>query len=231
MNASTYRSLAERVAEGAFQPPPGVKDLQTFRIWLHSDEFPEFIRASYHAGRIEVEMSPEEQETHAKLKIELIVRLGILIQEKNLGHLYSDRMSLVSPEADMTTEPDIMFCSWEARRSGRVQAVEAVAGSGRIVELVGAPDMVAEIVSRSSVRKDTRRLRQDYFNAGVPEYWLIDARGERIDFQLLVRGERGYQPVAPDADGYLRSPAFGVSFLITRRLDPLGEFEYRLLQR
>lgn len=74
-------------------------------------------------------------------------------------------------------------------------------------------------------------MREVYFKAGVPEYWLIDACREQIDFRMLVRGEDGYQAVEADADGYLSSPVFGASFLLTRRLDPLGEFEYRLLQR
>ncbi len=231
MHASTYRSMAEQFTESGFQPPPGVKDLRSFRAWLHSDDFPEFIRASYIAGNIEVEMSPEEQETHGKLKVELVVTLGLLVRERRLGHLYTDRMALISNEADLSTEPDVMFCSWEARQSGRVQAAEWVEGSGRLVELIGAPDMVAEIVSRSSKKKDTKQLREAYYNAGIPEYWLIDARGDHIDFQLLVHGEREYQSVAPDADGYRRSSVFGVSFLLTRQLDPLGEFDYRLLQR
>ena len=42
-----------------------------------------------------------------------------------------------------------------------------------------------EIVSDSSVVKDTRQLRQAYARAGVHEYWLVDARGEDLLFEIL----------------------------------------------
>src|SRR5256885_8764701 len=46
------------------------------------------------------------------------------------------------------------------------------------LELEGTPDMVLEVVSESSVQKDTKRLRQLYWQAGIREYWLVDARRE-----------------------------------------------------
>jgi hypothetical protein len=46
-------------------------------------------------------------------------------------------------------------------------------------------------------------LRQQYYFAGIPEYWLINARGDDVDFQILARGADDYVAVVPDTTGYL----------------------------
>jgi len=217
--------------DGRLRVPANIDSLQKFREWVHADDFPEKMHVSYIAGDVEVQMSPENAEFHGKPKVQLVIRLGALIEDRELGDLYTDSMMLVCPETDLATEPDLVFCSYAAQQAGRVRASEWVAGSGNFVEIVGAPDLVVEVVSRSSVRKDTRSLREKYFKAGIPEYWLIDTRGSSIDFQLLVRGETGYDPVAPDSEGYRLSPVLRTSFLLTRRRNPLGAFTYKLMQR
>jgi Uma2 family endonuclease len=217
--------------DGRLHVPAEVRSLQKFREWLYAEELPEMVQVSYIGGEIEVQMSPENLETHSKLKVELIISLGLLIRERQIGDLHSDRTLLVCENADLGTEPDLVFCSWEGQRAGRVRASEWVAGSGNFVEVVGAPDLVVEVVSSSSARKDTKSLREKYFKAGIPEYWLIDARGYGIDFQLLVRGAAGYEGVPVDTNGFRFSPTFQTSFLLTRRRNPLGAFAYTLSHR
>ncbi len=220
-----------RAFDGRLRVPTNIDSLRKFREWGHADDFPEKMHVSYIAGDVEVEMSPENAEFHGKPKVQLVIRLGALIEERDLGDLYTDSMMLVCPEADLATEPDLVFCSYDAQQAGRVRASEWVAGSGNFVEIVGAPDLVVEVVSRSSVRKDTKSLREKYFKAGIPEYWLIDTRGFSIDFQLLVRGVSGYELAEPDAEGYRLSQVFQTRFLLTRRRNPLGAFAYKLLER
>ena len=92
--------------------------------------------------------------------------------------------------------------------------------------------MVVEIVSDSSVRKDNVELRRSYFEAGIPEYWLIDARDDdEIRFQLLVRGADEYVAQPADAKGYFLSPCFGRKFLLTRKAHKISGWSYRLLSR
>jgi Uma2 family endonuclease len=88
-------------------------------------------------------------------------------------------------------------------------------------------DWVLEIVSPSSKRKDKVLLRKAYYEAGVSEYWLIDALDNEIDFQLLIRGETEYIPVVTQ-DGWLASPTFGKSFKLDRAIDEDGFLEYTL---
>ncbi len=94
-------------------------------------------------------------------------------------------------------------------------------------ELEEVPDWGLEIVSDHSVRKDTVFLREAYHRAGVPEYWLIDARGEDQSFQILLRRKTGYA-ASPIRDGWQRSKVFERSFRLERVLDEFGLWEYTL---
>lgn len=92
--------------------------------------------------------------------------------------------------------------------------------------MVGSPDWILEIVSKGSVRKGTNRLRGQYYRADVSEYWLIDAWGEEIDFQILVRGETDFVP-SEGTGGWQWSPLFQRYFRLTWRRNRLGRWEVR----
>jgi Uma2 family endonuclease len=98
------------------------------------------------------------------------------------------------------------------------------------VQLRGAPDWVLEVVSQTSIDKDKRELRRLYYLQGIPEYWLIDARGQKIDFKIYVRGRTGYTTIKPQA-GWLASPVFGREFRLDRQRNRLGLWKYSLQVR
>ena len=211
--------------------PADVFDLASFRRWATSDDFPEEGRISFLDGQLEIDMSPEELFCHVDPKGELIATLWTLVRERDLGKVYVDGARLTNEVANISNEPDLLFCSWETLESGRVSIVESVPGTERYLEIVGAPDCVVEIVSKSSVSKDTRVLKKKYFQAGIDEYWLIDARKAEIDFQLLTRGDSGYEPVSADRQGYRKSSVFPLKFKLTRERDRIGHWRYTLLHR
>jgi Uma2 family endonuclease len=93
--------------------------------------------------------------------------------------------------------------------------------------LVGTPDLVVEIVSRSSVTKDTVTLKKRYALAGIPEYWLIDCRGRTIRFSLLTLAGNRYRAVKPEGSG-LRSPLLQANVRLTRTKSPVDTWRYRL---
>ena len=218
----------EIAADTQVQIPSYVTDLNTFRRWAHSEEFPERGKISYISGEIWVDMNAEEIESHNKVKRDVGGGLWLFLENTDLGELLVDGALLVNEEADLATEPDLIFCSWESLRSGRVAYAEWVEGSERLVEVRGTPDIAIEVVSRYSLPKDLRKLPVAYFKAGIPEYWLIDVRGEEIRFTLQVRGESAYEPVQPDADGYSYSTVLKQAFRVTRERNPVGRFRYRL---
>lgn len=46
--------------------------------------------------------------------------------------------------------------------------------------VVGAPDFVMEVLSRSTKHRDLTVKRQKYMEAGVREYWIVDPAEERV---------------------------------------------------
>lgn len=95
------------------------------------------------------------------------------------------------------------------------------------IEIEGSPDLIVEIVSESSMTKDTRRLPERYFLAGVLEYWFVDARGKDLVFHIHRRRGR-FVRVKPDAHGFQKSTVLGRRFRFTRRRDDLGMWFYDL---
>jgi Uma2 family endonuclease len=88
---------------------------------------------------------------------------------------------------------------------------------GGYTELQGSPDMVLEVVSRSSKRKDTKTLKKAYWEAGIREYWLVQARNEPLEFTIFRRAARGYAATRP-VGGWTKSAVFGKSFRLTRKM-------------
>ena len=72
--------------------------------------------------------------------------------------------------------------------------------------LAGPADLVVEIISDSSMRRDRSDKFYEYQEAGVPEYLIIDPRPgkRRGDFYRLT-AEGTYLAVLPDAEGRYHS--------------------------
>ncbi|MDZ7648869.1 MAG: Uma2 family endonuclease [Cytophagales bacterium] len=64
----------------------------------------------------------------------------------------------------------------------------------------GAPDMVVEVISKSSVKKDLHEKYSIYEQAGVKEYWIVQPHDRSlIIFTLTAAGK--YQPSKPLTKG------------------------------
>lgn len=199
-----------------------------FRAWVKSSEFPERVRATYASGQVFVEMSPEATETHNKVKSAITATLVQLVQSERLGEAYSDGTLFTNVGAAVSTEPDFLFASWEAFEAGRLQLIEKANRGDDYIELEGTPDLIVEIVSDSSEKKDLVTLREHYYAAGVPEYWIIDARGDTVRFQVLSRTDESYVAVAEAAQPQ-PSRVFGRTFRIARARNRAGRWDYRLI--
>jgi Uma2 family endonuclease len=216
------------LAEREVVIPASAHTLSGFRAWATSETFPERGRFSFIGPEIYIDMSPEEIETHAKVKGEITYGIIALNKKRKLGQFCPDGTLVSNETADLSTEPDALFARWQSLRSGRVRAVPRQDEEGQYLELEGTPDWVLEIVSKSSVQKDTRRLRAKYHLAGVPEYWLIDARGKEIDFQILLGEQADYVPAVVSRGGWQTSPVFGRRFRLVRQRGEMNFWEYTL---
>jgi Uma2 family endonuclease len=205
--------------------PAWVHDLDSFRRWVRSKEFPDSGRICYLDGEVWVDMSKEQVFTHNQVKSEYNIVLGSLIKRVRMGRYYPDGMLLINADANLTSQPDAMFVSTHSMQTGQVRLVEGAAEG--FVELEGTPDMVLEIVSTSSVVKDYKRLRELYWRADIQEYWIVDARPERPSFDILRHTANGYTATRKQA-GWVKSAVFGKSFRLTRKTDEQGNPEYEL---
>jgi Uma2 family endonuclease len=210
--------------------PPSAYTLAGFRRWTRSQDFPEYGRISFIGGEVIVDMSQEEITTHALVKTELIRVLASINVEEKLGKVIGDGALIVNLRATVANIPDTVFVSYESLRSGRVKLTPRKGDPDKKIELVGTPDLVVEIVSNSSVVKDAEQLREAYHAAGIPEYWLVDARGEEIVFQILVHRRENYVSAA-NRDGWVRSRVFAREFRLVREKDPVELWDYRLHAR
>ena len=211
---------------------PAIRGLDGFRGWAMSDRFPDTGRIDFIAGCVEVDMSPEELDTHGKPKVELIRVLANRVQQRDLGELYTDRTRVSHPEADLSVEPDLVFVANESLDSGRVRLVPKAGKEGdRYIELEGSPDLIVEIVSDSSVRKDTKRLPRSYWRAAVREFWLVDVRGEEAFFRIHYRGPAKYDAAPMDDDSDQYSTVFGVWFRLDRSRNTRGRWQYTLREK
>lgn len=91
-------------------------------------------------------------------------------------------------------EPDLFFLS----HNNPAQVTSTL--------ITGAPDLVVELISRGSVTIDRVDKFREYEQAGVKEYWLIEARPRRHNAEFFVLDpEIGYVPAEPDENNLYRS--------------------------
>jgi Uma2 family endonuclease len=211
--------------------PDWIVDLDSFLRWADSDEYPERGQVSWFSGERVFDMSPQNIDSHARVKQMLYRYLGEFVDERDIGELLPDQTLFVHADGGTAHEPDALVILWETLEAGRVAYREITEGRGRLMQVTGSPDLLIEVVSQSSVAKDRQRLPERYFAAGVREYWIVDARAGEIEFDLFVRGETEFLAIEPDADGYRRSPVLGAGFRMERTENSRGINRYELLHR
>ncbi|MGL6096999.1 MAG: Uma2 family endonuclease [Fimbriiglobus sp.] len=202
---------------GSVQIPGWVADLNSFRTWVHSGVLPEKLKVHFIRGEVWVDLHMEELFSHNRVKTAVYVTLAGIVDRDESGLLLVDGMLFTNDAAELGAEPDGMFVSFESFRTNRVRTRAGKTTGAVATELVGSPDVVIEVVSRGSVDKDTEKLMAQYHDAGVTEYWLLDARKADIRFDIFRHEPTEF--VAAESDGgWVRSDVFGRSFRLIRTL-------------
>ena len=117
-------------------------------------------------------MSPAPRRRHQEVSGALFRKIGNFLEGKPCK-VYEAPFDVLLPESDedddevaTVVQPDIaVFCD-------RSKLTERGAR--------GAPDLVVEILSPSTSRKDLREKFDRYQRAGVREYWVVDAEAWSI---------------------------------------------------
>ena len=162
----------------------------TYQEWR--DRVDEGAHSEWADGEAIVFMPPKEK--HQALLDFLIRLIGDFAELFGLGIVRMAPYEMRAIPGGPAREPDLLFI---ARAH-----LDRVTANG----LLGSADLVVEIVSAESARRDRVIKFAEYEKAGVPEYWLIDPRPafERADFYQRDAHGR-FVPVAPDPSGRYRS--------------------------
>ncbi|MFD0673906.1 Uma2 family endonuclease [Cohnella sp. GCM10027633] len=122
-----------------------------------------------------LELKPSASTTHQRISHRLTSVLTDSCEDEYII-LYAP-MDVILSEQD-TRQPDILMI--QRSRSGIVHE-HAV---------VGPPDLVVEIVSPTSVKRDRTMKLRTYAQFGVPEYWIVDPLHVTVEqYSLVKEGE------------------------------------------
>ena len=98
----------------------------------------------------------------------LLLRLSELLEDPGHGEVAATP-GVEFPTTGEGVQPDILFVSNERRH------IVEEAG------LVGAPDLVVEVLSPSTAERDRGEKRRLYERQGVREYWIVDPAENQVD--------------------------------------------------
>jgi len=139
-------------------------------------------------------VTPSPFVPHQMVLGNLYFHLRLYLDVHPTGRLFLSPSDVVLSTCDIVV-PDLFFVS-EARRHIVQEA-----------NVQGAPDLVVEIRSRSTARRDEGVKLALYDRSGVGEYWVVDPRAEVV--RVYRRGMRDLACVAElasDTNACLTSP-------------------------
>lgn len=127
-------------------------------------------------------MSPAPREIHQRVSMRLSGELYTFFKERTC-RLYSAPFDVRLPMKGKGTADNQIYTIVQPDLCV-VCDLEKIDGRG----CIGAPDLVVEILSPSNSRKDLKDKYEIYQEAGVPEYWIVDADDKAI-YRYVLGGD------------------------------------------
>ena len=162
--------------DGALPNPSGVK--------LTYDDFVLFPDDGLRHELIDGEhyVTPSPLLKHQKIVANLHVLIGPWLRARPIGEVYLSPLDVVFSPIDVV-EPDLIYAS-----NKRKAEIETDAN------IQGAPELVVEIGSPSTRRRDETIKRALYERAGVTEYWVADTELDVVRIYRRLDGTRFARP-------------------------------------
>jgi Uma2 family endonuclease len=225
LDSAIGRRVGDILIDEVVRIPGWVRNLDSFRRWAFSADFPKHGQVAFLGGKLWVDLSMET-DFHNQIKTVITIVVGSIVLNEALGRFYADKMLLTQRKIALSHEPDAMFVSNARLEKGLAKLKEG----DRSRELSGSPDMALEVVSKSSVEKDTIDLVELYAKAGITEYWLVDSTVETPELVIMRLVGGKYKSVRKQ-DGWVKSRVFGRSFRLTCRKDAKDVSHFNLQTR
>ncbi|MDE2865705.1 MAG: Uma2 family endonuclease [Gemmatimonadota bacterium] len=154
-------------------------------------------------------MTPAPVIRHQRVLGRLWSALMRILVDSGRGEVFSAPLLVEFPGTEERVQPDLLFVSNERR---------AIIGEKQIL---GAPDLVVEILSSTTAHRD-RGIKLDlYARVGVRQYWIVDPVEDSVDVWRFVDAA-GYGRFTGEFPVRLRSERLGVIDLdevFSRHLD------------
>ncbi len=131
-------------------------------------------------------MVPAPSSFHQWYSRNLEILLFDFVRKYELGYVFDAPIDVILSE-DTVVQPDILFIAKDRREIIRERGI------------FGAPDLIVEIVSPSSVHHDYHTKQRLYERFGVREYWLVDPGNRAVD--VLGLSEGSYTSVSFASEG------------------------------
>ncbi|HMD87312.1 MAG TPA: Uma2 family endonuclease [Terriglobia bacterium] len=129
----------------------------------------------------ELFVTPSPRRAHQRVVFQLSRVLGNFVEEMGCGEIYFAPFDVVFSFHDVV-EPDILYVSKERASVVTEDNVQ------------GAPDLVVEVLSKTTAKIDRTTKLKLYARFGVQEYWLIDP--DECTAEVYRRKGRGFARVA-----------------------------------
>ena len=176
---------------------PGEGDVRPASLKLTYDDFLLFPDDGKRHELIDGEhyVTPSPNIRHQEISGRLYLLIGTWLEEHARGRLFYAPLDIVFSRFDVV-EPDLLYMSNE--RANEILTAQHV---------TGAPEIVIEIGSPGTRKRDETIKRRLYERSGVQEYWVIDPD---LDVIRVYRraGDAFERPVelSREAGDVLRSP-------------------------
>ena len=129
-------------------------------------------------GILYVANAPNYKHQYAVTK--LVSKLDYHIETHNLGIVITAPFEVHLSAEARPIQPDILFIAKAKLPHPAIQFFES------------APDLVVEVLSPSTRRRDQSIKLDVYEQAGVREYWIVDPETEALTIYMLPEGGREY---------------------------------------
>src|SRR5215207_3782243 len=117
-------------------------------------------------------MAPSPGSSHQRFSRALMRRLDSHVLSSKIGELLTAPLDVILDDENIV-QPDLVFVS-----AKRVAIIEERG-------VVGVPELVVEILSPYSVRRDRQRKMKLYAQFGVKEFWIVDPGNHGIEVFTL----------------------------------------------
>ena len=156
--------------------------------WTYNDylNLPDDKRYEIIDGEL-IEMAPSPRKKHQIISLNLSYRLLDFVRKHRLGHIISAPFDVHLNEKNIL-QPDILFILQEKEDILKEEGV------------FGSPDLVIEILSPSTTKRDRENKYKIYEKFGIKEYWIVDPDKESIEVYVLEKDQ--YRLYNQSAKGY-----------------------------